>query len=37
MSDRERDEKPGKDERPSFSGQMVFKGNFDRDKEEESS
>jgi hypothetical protein len=31
------DEKPSEDERPSFKGQMVFKGNFDRDKETDSS
>lgn len=37
MSDREDNEKPGKEERPRFRGQMVFKGDFDRDKEEDTS
>lgn len=36
MSDRESNEKPGKEER-RFKGQIVFKGDFDRDEEEDTS
>lgn len=33
MPDSENKEKPDKEDRPSFCGQMIFKGDFDSDKE----